>query len=42
MDNIKGEKKGLEISCPLKERLECAERYTEIVGDPQVFLPDLV
>lgn len=32
VENNKGEKKGLEISCPVKERLECAESWTKIVG----------
>lgn len=32
MENIKGEEKGLEVSYPVKERLECAERCAKIVG----------
>lgn len=32
VENIREEKKGLEIAYPVKERLECTERGTKIVG----------
>lgn len=32
VENIRGEEKGLEVSYPVKERLECAERCAKIVG----------